>query len=220
MNPSLSPFIAVVLLLLPRCGALPFYLPDNVYQAPTNGQQRAPCPGLNSLANHGFIHRNGTDISMDDIAIASERVFGFHRDDIREIINEIGDSINYTKLNLSDLYNAGRDLSLIRNGVGAAFNESLFQGLVKNAVGETISLEDVVEAQVNMIYEERKNTGISFRRRYQDKYDLVLKSLALDTLTIMSSDPSLETVSVSTIRSLLEHNRLSEDFVPRQERGL
>lgn len=32
---------------------------DHAFQAPGDGDQRGPCPGLNVLANHGYISRDG-----------------------------------------------------------------------------------------------------------------------------------------------------------------
>jgi hypothetical protein len=34
---------------------------------PGIGDRRGPCPGLNTLANHGFINRNGSDIDPRDL---------------------------------------------------------------------------------------------------------------------------------------------------------
>ena len=38
---------------------------SNPWQAPQTGDQRGPCPGLNTLANHGYINRNGQGITVD-----------------------------------------------------------------------------------------------------------------------------------------------------------
>ncbi|KAF4587751.1 hypothetical protein GQ602_004444 [Ophiocordyceps camponoti-floridani] len=44
------------------------YLADgpNRYQPPTPGDVRGPCPGLNSLANHGYLNRSGRNITFVD----------------------------------------------------------------------------------------------------------------------------------------------------------
>ena len=34
------------------------------FRAPSASDVRSPCPGLNSLANHGFIHRNGRNMTI------------------------------------------------------------------------------------------------------------------------------------------------------------
>ena len=38
---------------------------------------RAPCPGLNTLANHGFINRNGRGISVQQMQTGFLNAFGF-----------------------------------------------------------------------------------------------------------------------------------------------
>lgn len=37
------------------------------WQAPGEGDVRSPCPGLNSLANHGFLNRNGKDLTIPEL---------------------------------------------------------------------------------------------------------------------------------------------------------
>lgn len=38
--------------------------------------QRSPCPGLNTLANHGFINRNGRNITFNQVSDAASKVYG------------------------------------------------------------------------------------------------------------------------------------------------
>lgn len=44
------------------------------YKDPTPSDQRGPCPGLNTLANHGYIPRNGI-ATVAQTVVASARVF-------------------------------------------------------------------------------------------------------------------------------------------------
>jgi hypothetical protein len=37
------------------------------WQAPVAGDVRSPCPGLNSLANHGFLNRNGKNNTIPQL---------------------------------------------------------------------------------------------------------------------------------------------------------
>lgn len=48
---------------------------DHAYQPPKPGDLRGPCPGLNILANYGYINRNGYDTTVN-IILASNKVFG------------------------------------------------------------------------------------------------------------------------------------------------
>jgi hypothetical protein len=47
------------------------------YQKPGPGDSRGPCPALNTLANHGYINRNGRDVSTPALAKALKQVFNF-----------------------------------------------------------------------------------------------------------------------------------------------
>lgn len=49
---------------------------EHVYQSPAAGDQRGPCPGLNALANHGYIPRDGV-VSLLGATTAMNEVFGF-----------------------------------------------------------------------------------------------------------------------------------------------
>lgn len=40
------------------------------WQAPTSGDVRSPCPCLNTLANHGYLNRNGMNISRQELSDA------------------------------------------------------------------------------------------------------------------------------------------------------
>lgn len=65
---------------------LPDFLPSNItglkkfpeaaypYQDPTPSDQRGPCPGMNTLANHGYINRNGIT-TVAQTVVAAARVF-------------------------------------------------------------------------------------------------------------------------------------------------
>ncbi|KAJ5726070.1 uncharacterized protein N7483_007427 [Penicillium malachiteum] len=50
---------------------------EHEFQPPNfeNGDQRGPCPGLNALANHGYIPRNGV-VSFANVIIAINEVYG------------------------------------------------------------------------------------------------------------------------------------------------
>lgn len=45
------------------------------FQAPVPGDSRSPCPGLNSLANHGILPRDGKNIDMATLKAAAFRGF-------------------------------------------------------------------------------------------------------------------------------------------------
>ncbi|EEB95553.1 hypothetical protein MPER_05459, partial [Moniliophthora perniciosa FA553] len=50
------------------------------FQAPSETDLRSPCPGLNTLANHGFLPRSGSNITVPAVLKAGLEGFNVHRD--------------------------------------------------------------------------------------------------------------------------------------------
>ncbi|KZT36085.1 Cloroperoxidase [Sistotremastrum suecicum HHB10207 ss-3] len=77
--PSAYPYTSSPSDGLPGTGKGGYLVPDpndalHAFQPPPDGAQRGPCPGMNVLANHGFIARDGiTD--FDEIVKAQQDVF-------------------------------------------------------------------------------------------------------------------------------------------------
>jgi hypothetical protein len=68
---------ATTLLLSGLSLALPFFEDDvGVFMPPLDSDIRGPCPGLNSLANHGFLPRDGKNIHVTDIVAAMDKHLG------------------------------------------------------------------------------------------------------------------------------------------------
>eukprot|EP01104_Vermistella_antarctica_P012436 TRINITY_DN3598_c0_g1_i2.p1 TRINITY_DN3598_c0_g1~~TRINITY_DN3598_c0_g1_i2.p1 ORF type:complete len:438 (+),score=80.69 TRINITY_DN3598_c0_g1_i2:163-1476(+) len=54
--------------------------PVGEWHPPIPTDYRGPCPGLNTLANHGYLPRNGEDITLKMIEDAAMEGFGIHKD--------------------------------------------------------------------------------------------------------------------------------------------
>lgn len=65
----------LVSLLLTATLALPSY----EYQRPLATDERGPCPGLNTLANHGYINRSGRNIAYDALIDAATKAYSVYR---------------------------------------------------------------------------------------------------------------------------------------------
>lgn len=84
---------------------------------------RSPCPGLNALANHGWLPRSGKDISRDDIQYAISAAYNFAPDTQNfafelVIAFQLSTTGNISTFNLEDLKAHNRiefDGSLSRN---------------------------------------------------------------------------------------------------------
>ncbi|KAF5361524.1 hypothetical protein D9758_006171 [Tetrapyrgos nigripes] len=61
--------------LLPRHSTLDMQSHTHQYSPPEAGAHRAPCPGLNTLANHGYIPRSGTNITFINLLSAVTQIY-------------------------------------------------------------------------------------------------------------------------------------------------
>lgn len=50
------------------------------YQAPTSTDSRSPCPGLNALANHGLLPRDGKNIDLPALIVGAYKGFSLAQD--------------------------------------------------------------------------------------------------------------------------------------------
>ncbi|KAF9005756.1 hypothetical protein BDZ89DRAFT_1145091 [Hymenopellis radicata] len=72
----------VVMVIPPRqtdTGTKPIPDADHPFIAPGPNDMRGPCPGLNTLANHGYISRNGIT-SFEEIINAAQEAYNIDRD--------------------------------------------------------------------------------------------------------------------------------------------
>ena len=77
------------------------------------GDQRGPCPGLNSLANHNYLPHNGV-AAWTDIATATNKVFGLG-EDIASFLSVYGAIFDGNIFSLSPGYSIGGPTSLVQN---------------------------------------------------------------------------------------------------------
>ncbi|GKT48188.1 dothistromin biosynthesis peroxidase dotB [Colletotrichum spaethianum] len=89
---------------------------DHRFIAPDfqDGAQRGPCPGLNALANHGYINRNGVT-SVTEVAGAINQVFGMGVD-IAIILAVLGTVFVGNPLSLNPGFSIG-DVSSASNNI-------------------------------------------------------------------------------------------------------
>ncbi|KAJ7496545.1 Cloroperoxidase [Mycena latifolia] len=116
---------------------------DHEWIAPTATDVRSPCPGLNTLANHGFLPRNGMNISIPMILQAALDGFNVDSDAIIQaakfgiLSGNAPDTMNLDALALHNLIE--HDASLSRNDFGVGdnlhFNETVFSTLANSNPG-------------------------------------------------------------------------------------
>ncbi|KAM7220109.1 Chloroperoxidase [Rhypophila decipiens] len=131
---------------------------DHEFRKPGPNDYRSPCPMLNALANHGYLPRNGHNVSIDQLVNALDEALNVSPLSTRPVA-ELGATTsttgNPTTLHLKDLAKHGvieHDVSLSRNdiyfGNNLAFNPKIFAPVAKILFArDKISIETAAKAR-------------------------------------------------------------------------
>jgi hypothetical protein len=121
----------------------------------TTPYRRSPCPGLNTLANHGYLPRDGKNITLDTALAVVQEHYNLG-DDLLALIA----SLTPSSFDLNDLSGHDdpieHDASLTRVDSYFGGDESLIAlnrtaELLIRGVDGTISLEDVAKARAKVV---------------------------------------------------------------------
>ncbi|PKS08140.1 hypothetical protein jhhlp_005415 [Lomentospora prolificans] len=129
----------------------------HAWNAPSSRDRRGPCPFLNSLANHGFIHRSGKDISIDELVNGIDEAVNLSPNSSRpvaELAATTSTTGNPTTFHLDDLNLHGvieHDGSLSRNdiyfGDNHSFNPKIYNSVAKYFTKPKITIEAAAKAR-------------------------------------------------------------------------
>ncbi|KAL0567762.1 hypothetical protein V5O48_014231 [Marasmius crinis-equi] len=119
------------------CPTTPNHQDKHAFQKPSEGDSRSPCPWINALANHGYLPRNGKNISIPAMLDAVEDVFNVAPEVVVLFAKlSVGCSKQFNSFDLGDTALHGcieHDASISRAdfnlGDNAAFNETLYKTL-------------------------------------------------------------------------------------------
>ncbi|KAJ5515696.1 Chloroperoxidase [Penicillium freii] len=100
------------------------------FRPPLPGDSRSPCPGLNALANHGWLHRSGKDIDLPAFRSA------------------IAGAYNYEPTSMDGHDEIEFDGSLSRNDIYFGDNVH-FDPNIWATVAENLNLYDTLGSEVN-----------------------------------------------------------------------
>ncbi|KAL4994627.1 Chloroperoxidase [Aspergillus recurvatus] len=129
--------------------------------APGPGDSRGPCPGLNTLANHGYLPRNGKGITLDILKAGMLEGFNIeHGDAVLLFFQAIRTSpIPFSdKFDLADLGRHGileHDISLSRSDAYFAdpkpFNETVWAETMSYFTTPMITVEQLAKARMGRL---------------------------------------------------------------------
>ncbi|KAJ7252911.1 Cloroperoxidase [Mycena rebaudengoi] len=139
--------LAVALFGVGGTNAFPDLQQKHKWVAPTSTDSRSPCPGLNTLANHGYLPHNGRNITIPMIMDAVLEAFNVHWDTILLaakfglFASEDASSFQAMRLDALSLHNlVEHDASISRIDFGLGdhikFNESVYSVLANSNPGK------------------------------------------------------------------------------------
>ncbi|KAK8118746.1 uncharacterized protein PG998_003372 [Apiospora kogelbergensis] len=125
---------------------------DNTWIAPTVSDRRSPCPMMNSLANSGYINRDGLNVALLNVVNLDPAVTAL----VGAVAIKASTTGYADTLNLDDLDKHGiieHDASLSRGdwldgkGDNHKFDAAIWTNTAAHFTGDTISIEDMAKAR-------------------------------------------------------------------------
>ncbi|KAI8903634.1 Chloroperoxidase [Gorgonomyces haynaldii] len=142
----------------------------NAWLPPPAGSQRSPCPGFNTLANHGYINRNGKNITQASIGKAFTEVYGLQQDSVDFLLGLLAPGTpgqnqwgNLDLANLAVHNYIEHDASLTHddlffNNDVTSINYTKVYGMIRSSSnGQTVSLDDVARFKNQQLQFSQKN---------------------------------------------------------------
>lgn len=193
------------------CNALDF----DQWHPPSTGDIRGPCPGLNSLANHGFISRNGKGITVPMVIKAQHEVYNISTE-LATIVALGGlmtsDDPFSGAFDLDDLSKHNmieHDASLSRadinlGGDDHTFRQDIFNTVLAFFTGPNVTIPAAALARYNRVLTEKyRDSHFSYG---PDQQRSAYLETALYILTMVN--PKTGATPVEFVRIFFEQERL------------
>lgn len=173
---------------------------------------RSPCPALNTLANHGYLPRDGKQLTPEMLAAAVEKVFNI--DASLAATLTAGLPPHFTLADLGEHNFIEHDASLVHDDAffgkdPASVNGSLVQALTNKADDKgTISAASLAHFRhwrEQQCTKDDPKYGLSYKQQLVAYGESAVLLLAM-------GDYNTETISVDHARSFLEEERIPPAF--------
>ena len=154
---------------------------DHAFKAPSSDDQRGPCPGLNALANHGYINRNGIT-SLIDVTTAIHHVYGMAID-LALVLAIMGVVWTGDPISLDPSFSIGGNDTAVWNALNNV------QGVLGTPQGIDYS-HNFIEADSSPTRDDLYVTGNAWTMnmsRFEELYDTVQEPNGTFTFDVMAS---------------------------------
>jgi hypothetical protein len=201
-----------------------YQVPVGIYQKPQSGDLRSPCPGLNILANHGHLPRNGRGYTREMITTAFKEVYNIGEDIAKFLLDEtfaMGLNDTESTLTLQSIGRHSNPQNLIEHdgsmghmdfalaGNVTTVDERLVEKLVSfSAENQVLNFTQLIEYRKwRWLDAIATNPQIDFGERPQ-----FLASTEA-ALLFQNFKNQQGVLTVSTVRSIFYRNQLPSGFV-------
>ncbi|KIJ59757.1 hypothetical protein HYDPIDRAFT_118099 [Hydnomerulius pinastri MD-312] len=207
-------------------GTCPVTGNTHAYCPPQPGDLRSPCPALNTLANHGYLERNGKKVGVFDIVRALKE--GYNLSTVLAYILAFGGLFilsQYRDMSLADLARHNlieHDASLFHldahnddEYAPTAVDESLVKTLCNEGgryVPGRMTLEDVANIRVKREKEARPLDGVHS--------EIARGEMAIAIGVLGGKDVATKGLDLDVLRLWAAHERLPDDWKPDHVQGL
>ncbi|KAJ3066859.1 Hydroperoxide isomerase aloxe3 [Podochytrium sp. JEL0797] len=207
---------------------------DHITASQIPNAVRSPCPALNTLANHGYLPRDGKNITAELLVSAVKQVFNMDptmlidqifplRDDPKnlngvrtedEVLSNGAKFINLDNLSLP--HKMEHDCSLSRQDFAFGDNHSVSPALVDALIasstdGESVTADDLVQYRLRRYWDSKKKNKSLLFGPTQLVTAHVESAVALNVLGRNDRIP------IEFIRSFFLHERIPDNWVkPKQ----
>ncbi|RLN97220.1 hypothetical protein BBJ28_00016293 [Nothophytophthora sp. Chile5] len=174
---------------------------------------RSPCPALNTLANHGYLPRDGLNITTDVLRDAIMSVFNLDDESTQVLLDLVPSSFPLDYISTHNVLE--HDASLVHTdayfGDGpASINATLVEDLMSRSIdGSTLGLTEVAAVRADRLAEcEANNPECTFGTT---QITLAYTEAAIFLLGFGGNVN--ESVSVEIARSFVSEERIPDSFV-------
>ncbi|KAF4548684.1 Peroxidase-like protein 6 [Elsinoe fawcettii] len=147
------------LLIAALVGSASAYSSDKEYhwQKPCDTDRRSPCPMINTLANHGYLPRDGLNVSLDQLVAGFEAAVNLHPEATLLVgcaalpasTTGYNDTFNLDDLSKHNVIEHDGSLSRadIYSGDNRSFNKKIWRSVTRFFEEDTISIEAAARAR-------------------------------------------------------------------------
>lgn len=181
---------------------------------------RSPCPALNSLANHGFLPRDGKNVSREMIRNAIMLVFAIDpllATVTAQLMERLPSQFTLADLSTHDFLE--RDASLVHDDAffqrdPMLVNHTLVAQLLDRAAGDGPADDRLLTTQALAQYRrdrtrESAESNPAFHLLAAQRFQIMFEAASL---LVVMGDRASATISVRHARSFLVHERIPSDF--------